>query len=366
MRRAGIAAAAVVVALGLAGGNARGAISFQGLGIPYGDNSQAYAVSADGSVVVGASGGQAYRWSRTGVFQLLGDLPGGILGSIAYGVSGDGSVVVGYGTATGQRQQAFRWTTQDGMVPLPEFGDTTSSIAYDVSNDGRVIVGGVGSLQSGKSLAVAWESQGGIVNLGDLPSGSGSAAYAASGDGSVVVGTSTQFFSLSTASHNIFRWTQASGMQQLNSGDPPNTTYTVGGISGDGSVVAVWRQFPFTGFIWKSDGNTVTLPDHGIQGISADASIVAGQSLTGAYFWTEGTGIVDLKSFLEQHTGTDLSGWDLGDVGGISADGSTIVGWGTDPFGFQEAWVAVIPEPVTLLLGLGAIGGLSLRIRRRS
>jgi len=47
-------------------------------------------------------------------FMPLGDLPGGEFYSEAHAVSADGSVVVGYsGSALGS--EAFRWTREDGM-----------------------------------------------------------------------------------------------------------------------------------------------------------------------------------------------------------------------------------------------------------
>jgi hypothetical protein len=51
--------------------------------------------------------------------------------------------------------------------------------------------------------------------------------------------------------------------------------------------------------------------------------------------------------------GIDLSGWILRGATAISADGTTIVGYGTNPFGQQEAWLANIsgvPEPTSLQL----------------
>lgn len=59
--------------------------------------------------------------------------------------------------------------------------------------------------------------------------------------------------------------------------------------------------------------------------------------------------------------GADLRGWTLDEVGGISADGRTIVGSGVTPEGNLVGWMAVIPEPGTaLLLGLG-LGVLATR-----
>ncbi|MCH7603849.1 MAG: HAF repeat/PEP-CTERM domain-containing protein, partial [Planctomycetes bacterium] len=102
---------------------AYGQASFQGLGdLPGGSfESLAFAVSADGSVVVGdsisASGFEAFRWTSGGGMISLGDLPGGFFDSSASGVSADGSVVVGH-SASASGNEAFRWTSGGGMVGL--------------------------------------------------------------------------------------------------------------------------------------------------------------------------------------------------------------------------------------------------------
>src|SRR5262249_12538954 len=54
--------------------------------------------------------------------------------------------------------------------------------------------------------------------------------------------------------------------------------------------------------------------------------------------------------------GADASGWEFRDAVGVSDDGSTMVGWGIDPAGNDEAWITVIPEPWTgLLFGAGLV-----------
>jgi hypothetical protein len=64
----------------------------------------------------------------------LGFLPGGN-GSEAFSVTPDGAVVVG---ASGE---AFRWTEPTGMVGLGVLPGDHLSLAHDVSSDGAVIVG---------------------------------------------------------------------------------------------------------------------------------------------------------------------------------------------------------------------------------
>jgi hypothetical protein len=50
------------------------------------------------------------------------------------------------------------------------------------------------------------------------------------------------------------------------------------------------------------------------------------------------------------HYSFELNGWTLNHALAISADGTVIVGNGTNPAGSREAWIAVIPEPGTFVL----------------
>jgi hypothetical protein len=57
--------------------------------------------------------------------------------------------------------------------------------------------------------------------------------------------------------------------------------------------------------------------------------------------------MVSLRDLLVAGGAANLGGWQLISATGISNDGLTIVGNGTNPDGMPEAWVARIPEPET-------------------
>ena len=78
----------------------------------------------------------------------LGDLPGGVFGSDAWGVSADGSVVVGGSYSASGIGEAFRW--ENGvMTGLGDLPGGSWSWAHAVSADGLVVVGG-GDSASGR------------------------------------------------------------------------------------------------------------------------------------------------------------------------------------------------------------------------
>lgn len=336
--------------------------------------SSANGVSADGSVVVGlaesASGSEAFRWTLGTGMVGLGVLPGPSFLSAATATSADGSVVVGFSTS-GNTTEAFRWTAADGMVGIgfelgpPEF--TSQSLAHAVSADGSVIAGQTrfASLRSSR-----WTAADGWVVLTD------GGALGISPDGSMVVGSHNG----DQSGQEAYLWTAGGGI--LNLGDLAGGSVDAGALdlSADGSVVVgVGRSGNGReAFRWTSENGMQGLGD--LQGgffsstalaISQNGLIVVGQSETEvgneAFLWTQSTGMIDLKDLLIAHGVTNLDGWHLRSGIDISADGTTIVGRGTNPFGDAEAWVvtidtAVVPETSTLLLV--SVGYLGLSIRR--
>jgi probable HAF family extracellular repeat protein len=136
------------------------------LGTLGGYYSEAYAVSADGSVVVGvaynaAREERAFRWTASGGMEDLGTLGGYY--SEAYAVSADGSVVVGWAYNGFWERRAFRWTAAGGMQDLGTLGGGYSD-AYGVSADGAVVVG-VAQNAAGRYPAYRWTALGGMEDL---------------------------------------------------------------------------------------------------------------------------------------------------------------------------------------------------------
>jgi hypothetical protein len=322
--------------------SATGSAYFSGLGVapPGTHNSYAHDVSADGSVVVGhndsGAAHQAFRWtSDSGMVRL--ELPGGSLGGDALGVSGDGNVVVGV-TRIASGSFAFRWTLSDGMAIL---GNAQS--ATDVSADGSVVVGSdgrwttetgwtplgfdvdsisadgstvVGSevtpASSPKREAIRWTEEDGAVALGDLLGGGyESRSFDVSADGTAIVGTSD-----SVVGTEAFRWTADEGMVGIGFLPGDHRSYALG-ISANGS-----RIVGFSGF----------------------------GSSNAAFLWDATSGMRSLADLLVNDHGLDLSGWDLTSADSITPDGLTIVGYGRNPEGDLEAWIARLPEPTSVML----------------
>jgi uncharacterized membrane protein len=93
------------------------------------------------------------------------------------------------------------------------------------------------------------------------------------------------------------------------------------------------------------------LPGGGFQSqaraVSGDGSTIVGLASVSDHFeamiWTEATGMRAISDLLVNVYGLDLTGWTLRYAQGISEDGLTIVGYGTNPNGDTEGWIAEDP-----------------------
>lgn len=344
---------------GVAFANAGHGSSFTGLGTtPDGlyRAAKATRVSANGSVVVGFSKSgiktQAFRWTRTSGMTLLGDFPGGAENSQTYGLSSDGSVLVGTGCAQ-TKYLAFSWTEASGMVDLPGWDANLPFIAYGASANGRVVVGVAFSNALTQGLEAFRQVDGSIVGLGGLDGSASSLATDVSADGSVVVGRNK---SGADYRWEAFIWTEANGMTGLGS-LPGEFESNATAVSSDGTTVVgstAMYSINSKGFYWTAADGMLPLEsadpdiiDGSANDVSGDGSIIVGKirSATkgpiGAFIWTKEAGMRNLVDVLAEQ-GVNLSGWTLIEALGVSDDGLTIVGGGTNPFGAQEAWIAEI------------------------
>ena len=310
-------------------------------------------VSGDGSVVVGWKLGNgtddAFRWTKSGGRIVLG---GGAVR--AFNTSYDGSVIVGRGDF-GLGFEDFRWTSdgecdqpwstsrwkvlvlwclcfvrrwcshgrprlfsfrrglsmdrrqRNDWVRLPSRRGRFRSYATNISAGGSVIVG-VSDSSHGTTESFRWTNSDGMVGLGSLfgSTFSGSSASDVSADGSVVVGQSR--FELSS-NVQAYRWTSDSGMVGLGLLSGRNNSF-VSDISADGSVIVGRGR--------ESDIN----------------------STSRVFIWDVTHGMRDLRDVLVAEYGLNLGSWILSEAQGISADGRTIVGQGTNPDGNPASWIA--------------------------
>jgi probable HAF family extracellular repeat protein len=276
------------------------------LGLP--GHSQAHDISGNGLIVVGdcnpGAGTEAFRWSKSDGMTGLGILPGGTF-SVANGTSHDGSVIVGHSTSS-LGVQAFRWTESEGMSGIGDLaGGDFYSTANNISYDGSVIVG-LSKSSLGKE-AFRWAQSEGMLGLGDLAGGDFySEAIDTSYDGSVIVGLSR-----SNLGREAFRWTQSEGMIGLGDLDGGGFLSIACAVSGDGSVI-----------VGRSEG------------VNGDE----------AFYWTAEDEMINLKDMLENTYGLDLTNWALANAIALSGNGNIIVGYGTNPDGNREGWIASIPE----------------------
>ena len=165
-------------------------------GMPGPPSGLARAANADGSVIVGQIGvnatppcnpcTRAFRYTSAQT-DILGDL-GGYYSS-AYAVTPDGSVVVGTAAVDNVVNQPFRWSAATGLVGLG--GQSIGATAYAVNSTGSVVVG------EAFGRAFRWSAGTGLEYVQDVLVATGvdmtgwnlRKATGVSADGTVIVGS---------------------------------------------------------------------------------------------------------------------------------------------------------------------------------
>jgi uncharacterized membrane protein len=296
----------------------RGA-GFRYLPAPVGDtDAGAFAVSGDGSRIVGVINDYyngtsfAASWTPSGPLTVLGDLPGGDDRAVAFGISRDGAVVVGTGASDLAGSEAFRRGPDGVMTSLGFIPGQDWSEAYAANADGSVIVG-MAYFSFFSFGAMYWTSEIGMISIGRLPSAFGAYAYAVSDDGSVVAG---ECLVDDPVQNNIyshgFRWTLSDGMFELGPIPPEFVGSAAYCMNSDGSLVG---------------GTLVNVINH-----------------TTAMLWDSAAGCRPLADILAAAgLGPAIQGWTLLEITAMSGDGTYIVGNGYAPTGPLTPFLVHLP-----------------------
>lgn len=283
-----------------------------------------YAVSEDGETVVGISlrpmppiSLEATKWSSTSQGKALGFLGINDVNNLSFalGVSGDGSVFTGFSTTESGKVEAFSWTAQMGMAALPEpSGGSSGSLANAISRDGQTFAGSVLPNEGDRQAAI-WFNGEPPTLVGALAGGSGADERftAISLDESTFVG-----YGDTDLGFRATRWTGTTGLQELGTIAGFDQSLAVD-VNGNGTVVIGYTGEP-------------------------------GSIENSAFYWTEARGMLSLDAVLND-LGLLPDGWRTQVATGISDDGHVISGYGINPDGVQQGFVAVIPGLVPTCAG---------------
>ncbi len=351
------------------------AASFQGLGfIPPSDGgtaSIANDISADGSVVLGISDGQDFRWTRdTGIIP-IGPPPGPANGR-AIAISPDGETIAGY--LNSFDQVPLIWTDGAGYLPLGNPTGYLNGAAMDVSQSGATVVGWSDNHTSDSGEAWRWTSSAGFQLLGFLPGAVGSTATAVSADGNIIAGRGHVD---GENGLQALMWVADSGPVGLGYLPFGNVSYSQA-ISSDGTAIVGtglnifgWEQ----AFLWTAETKLLPLGFAGLRSqafaVSNGGQFVVGRAqvlpLGGAFIWDANNGMRSLQSVLvnEYGLGPSLTGWTLDAAMGISDNGQVIIGNGIDPDGHMQGWIVELPEPNGFLLALPGVAIAAFLILRQ-
>lgn len=214
------------------------------LGVPKGSTgSTAYDIN-DLDEVIGW-GNTAFVWKPGEGFHNLGTLPGGSF-SVGWRVNLRGEAV-GFGDTPSGYDHAFLWIPNRGMKDLGVLPGGSESEALGNNNFHQVVGASDSSLPN--LHAVLWTENGNnIIDLGVLPGFVESGAYAINDAGEVVGDNGYP-------TGHAFRWTQNTGMLDLNDLIPPSSGWVLnvatfvspeGQISGYGTINGQTHGFLLT------------------------------------------------------------------------------------------------------------------------
>ena len=346
----------------------KGAPTFEAIELP---SSSVTELDGDGSSAVGASLYGIFRWTPQGIEQIGGDWR-----SSQAGISHDGTYITAGLEQEDGTQLAGLWTretgwTSLGAIPGSSPCDIFLSSGWGVSNNGTVV--GLNWLDCVNVTAFQWTSGTGMTSLGYLgPSEElgGSRANRISADASTVVGWDrdvTGFWRGAVWRDGVEETLHQPAVLCCDF-DPQFCTVTDVGtataVSPDGSIIVgedyatqqvfvdpdSGEEFHYCGgtsWRWTPNGGVQDLGDFvadyspKAQDVSDDGSVIVGTAFPFDFFlprrsvlWTEATGFIDFKEFLEAQ-GTFATDWSLAGVNTVSGDGKTFAGFGASVYDIQ-------------------------------
>jgi uncharacterized membrane protein len=305
-------------------------------------------ISANGAYAVGTTfDGQAFRWiAATGDEELLSDLP------IALGINNHGTIAGAVVHTIDGADYQLGALAPLGSSPAQLTAPLDdASNAYDVSDDGTAVGLSFFHDFSGEAIAFVWTEAEGMVALPVNRPDTYSRANVISSDGHTIAGWNDQEDGFRTA----VIWEDRVPVDVVD-----HDGLAVGeadGISVDGRYVVGSSYTDIDGIsgAWIRDGNTgavVMVPVMTFAfGVTRDGGTVVGNTgffddpPRAAVIWRKNIGSMMLVDFLAEQNITLPDGWDLsGGLTGISADGYTLVGWGSGPNG-QSSYVIRLDRP---------------------
>jgi len=304
-------------------------------------NSQAYGISGDGSKILGYAWGgpESYSyfpcyWDENGACNFIVDIGNSYAGGAAYSSNYDGSVIVGNMGFPGLQLRSFRFENST-LTCLPDLIENKDSRGSAVSETGEItgVTGGdliyPMELYPGNA-SFSWTEQGGIRDISQyltfanltFPS---SKPLSITADGTLIAGCFLSGpFGIETST--IAGYYKDGQWNKL---DPS---------FGEGSVAYVvtpdGKYFggKSNGFAFRKEANSapeILFPGF-ITALSDDGRIgVGGDNDGNAVIWTQSRGVLNLNTILRNSCADELPNDFQGAqiATGISADGSTIVGY---------------------------------------
>jgi uncharacterized membrane protein len=310
----------------------------------------AHDMSWDGTVVTGRTGEYPYIWRETSGMEILPRTT-----FIPSAISGDGTTIAGYDTAL---RLAHKWTRSGGFVNLGDLPTGQSiSYPYGVSFDGGTIVGH-GAIFFLDTQAFAWTTSGGMVGLPFLEQPHRSSwANGVSADGSVVVGWCN--YNANVPGQAAVRWT-AAGIDVI-PGFQHGQNASADHVSAAGDVV--FGQINGREFVWRAGGQPFHLGELGIFNASSpDGSFAVGNGRPGAWIWDPMNGRRVVEDTLVALGAPLPQGAWISSVRSISANNRTVCGELVTADGRVNGYVAGgLPLPGDHVGDLNADGRVNVR-----